>query len=158
MKPFLLLTIIILILAACSQNTPAHEPKEEHKKSDQTIWYVAYESLNPEGTLKRSKCLDTLEKTPEKLIDELNAIYPKVGLEFINIKHDTIFVNVMHSTVLTESMGTTGAEEFCAIATFTLTEIPSINKVYFEMQDGSHAGKGARTRVSFKNVFEIVNE
>ncbi len=155
MKPFFILSIIISILAACSQNTPSNEPKEAHKKSYQTIWYVAYESSNPEGTLKRSKNLDTLEKKPETLIAELNAIYPKVGLEFVNIKHDTIFVNVVHSTVLTESMGTTGAEEFCAIATFTSTEIPSINKVYFEMQDGSHAGKGVRTRDSFKNTIKI---
>jgi len=155
MKPFHILSIIISILTACSQNTPANTPKEAQQKSDQTIWYVAYESSNPEGTLKRSKCLDTLEKTPEKLITELNAIYPKVGLEFINIKHDTIFVNVVHSNVLTESMGTTGTEEFCAIATFTLTEIPSINNVYFEMQDGSHAGKGVRTRNGFENTIRI---
>lgn len=72
----------------------------------------------------------------------------------MKISYDTIFVNVINSDVLIEKMGTAGSDEFIAVTTFTLTELEAIHKVYFNMIDGSHAGKGVRTRNSFATIFE----
>jgi hypothetical protein len=154
-KLFLIITIVTFFLIGCTQNNNHTPEKTVNNIFDQTIWYVDYETPNSTGTLKRSKCLDTLEKSSEKLIDEINLKFPKVGLELLKISKDTIYINVINSDVLTESMGTTGSNEFIAITTYTLTEIDSIKNVYFEMVDGSHAGKGVSTRNSFKTIFEI---
>ena len=155
MKLFLIITILTFFLTGCTQNNHNIQEKTVTNKINQTIWFVDFETPNSMGTLKRSKCLDTLEKTPEKLINEINLKFPKVGLEFAKISNDTIYINVINSDVLTESMGTTGSDEFIAITTYTLTEIDSIKNVFFEMVDGSHAGKGVWTRNSFKTIFEI---
>lgn len=124
-------------------------------QSSSTIWYVDYETPNSIGTLKRSNCLDTIPKKPERLLKEINKKFPNVGFKLLKIKKDTIFLKVINSNALTESLGTTGCDEVLAITTYTLTEIKNISKIYFDMVDGSHAGKGVRTRNSFKEIFEI---
>jgi len=154
-KLSLIITILTFFLTGCTQNNHNIRGETVTNKIEQTIWYIDFEPPNSTGTLKRSKCLDTLDRTPEKLIIEINSKFPKVGLEFIKISNDTIYINVLNSDVLTESMGTTGSDEFIAITTYTLTEIDSIKNVFFEMVDGSHAEKGVRTRDSFKTIFEI---
>ena len=155
MKLFLIISIVTIFLTDCTQDNIYTQKEKVTNKIDQTIWYIDFETPNAIGTLKRSKCLDTLEKNPEKLINEINLKFPKVGLELTKISKDTIYINVINSDVLTESMGTTGSDEFIVIATYTLTEIDSIKNVFFEMIDGSHTRKGVRTRNSFKNIFNI---
>lgn len=120
-----------------------------------TIWHADFSIQNSRETLKRSNCLDTIPKNPERLLKEINKFYPQVGFELLKVKEDTIFIKVIHSSTLTESMGTTGSITAIAVTTYTLTEIKNITKVYFDMEDGSHAGKGVYTRESFKEIFEI---
>jgi PBP1b-binding outer membrane lipoprotein LpoB len=153
------LCLIIIIGAffinSCNQKKHQNQSKSANIDIAQTIWYVDFKTPNSFASLKRSECLDTLLKSPEKLINEINKKFPKVGLELMKVSNDTIYLNIINSEVLTETMGTMGADEYLAITTYTLTEIESIKNVSFEMIDGTHAGKGVMTRNTFKTRFEI---
>ncbi|MEO6894444.1 MAG: hypothetical protein ABI136_05360, partial [Ginsengibacter sp.] len=61
-------------------------------------------------------------------------------------------VKIPDSQKLTNQIGDTGAENFLASATFTLTEMPGIHFVYIDMQTGDHAEPGVYSRDDFKNL------
>jgi len=52
-------------------------------------------------------------------------------------------------------MGSTGAEEFLAAATFTLTEYDNIKAVNFIFEGGDHAEPGIYSRETFLNNWKI---
>jgi hypothetical protein len=79
-------------------------------------------------------------------IDFLNAQNENVQLVFSEIQGDTLFVTIPESTMLTQQMGTTGADEYLSVATFTLTEVETINYVHFEFIEGDHARPGTYNR------------
>ncbi|GAB7088346.1 hypothetical protein [Marinifilum fragile] len=102
--------------------------------------------------LIRGKQLDSIEKTPEALIDILNGRELECSLEYKGIQGDTICIGIINGLYLSEQMGTTGAYCFLGETIFTLTELDSINKVSIEMEVGSHAGPGVYTRNDFDDL------
>jgi hypothetical protein len=64
-------------------------------------------------------------------------------------EHTTIRVQVENSGYLTQRMGSAGAQDFLAAATFTMTECPVITAVDFNFPQGDHAAPGIYTRMSF---------
>lgn len=147
--------ICLLFISGCTafNGQDLKNPKDDTVIS--SIWYLDFGTPTSIGTINRSPCLDTIPKTHERLLREINISFPTVRLSFLKTSNDTIYVKVINSPALTESMGTTGADSFLAIATFTLTEIKNIEYVYFEIEDGSHAQKGVQTRESFNGIFNV---
>jgi hypothetical protein len=64
-------------------------------------------------------------------------------------EHTTLRVLVENSGYLTQRMGSAGAQDYLAAATFTMTESPVITAVDFDFPQGDHAGPGLYTRMSF---------
>ena len=87
-----------------------------------------------------------------QLIDLLNTNYPDIKMDFDKISHDTIFVSIPESQRLTNQIGDTGAENFLASATYTLTEMPNIHFVNIKMKSGDHAEPGVYSRDDFKDL------
>ncbi len=115
------------------------------------IWTV-----QPQGTEKQKlKAPDSAQIhifSPAQLIDLLNQNNPDIHLDFIKISHDTIYVKIPDSQNLTDNMGDTGAENYLASATFTLTEIKNIKFVNIDMKAGDHAEPGVYKRDDFKSL------
>jgi hypothetical protein len=94
--------------------------------------------------------LDTLSST--QLVQLINNNFPDIHLDLVKISHDTIYVNIPDSKKLTNGIGDTGAENYLASATFTLTELKNIKFVNIAMKPGDHAEPGVYTRDDFKRL------
>ncbi len=87
-----------------------------------------------------------------RLINLLNQNYPGIQLDFVKISHDTIYVKIPESQKLTNQIGDTGAENYLASATYTLTEMKDIHFVNIDMKAGDHAEPGVYSRNDFKSL------
>ena len=94
--------------------------------------------------------LDTLSSA--KLVNLINKNFPDIRLNFLKISNDTIYVKIPDSKRLTEEIGNTGAENYLASTTFTLTELKNIRYVNIAMKPGDHAEPGVYTRGDFKRL------
>ncbi|MBU0982137.1 hypothetical protein KKC94_05605 [Patescibacteria group bacterium] len=122
--------------------------------ASEKIWYT--DDLQEQ--MMRSPYLDTVEKSPDILVSLINewvneswannpsynGILPQ--LAFIKTEGNTIFVRVINANTLTEMMGSAGASQYMKVATYTLTEIESIDFVDYEFEEGSHASPGRYSR------------
>lgn len=96
---------------------------------------------------------DTL--TYEKLIDLINSDYNnRVGIDFSRIADDTIFVVIKNPDYLTQQMGSSGADAFMITTTFILTELPGIEHVNLDFQEGDHASPGTYSRKYYRDWLE----
>lgn len=120
-------------------------------KNSPDIWTADFESTT--NTFKIHKPtnarLDTL--SANTLIASINNNWDSVHLDFIKVSHDTIYVNIPNSEKLTEGLGNTGAENYMATTTFSLTEIKGIKYVNYDFKTGDHSSPGVYSRADFKN-------
>ncbi len=115
------------------------------------IWTVDQENLNGEKLIKPADVrLDTF--SANHLIQLINNNFPEVHLDLVKISHDTMYVNIPDSKALSENMGNTGAQNYMASATYTLTELKNVKFVNFNMKEGDHAGPGVLSRNDFKRL------
>lgn len=115
------------------------------------IWTV--DDVNTEtGKLKKPENirLDTLSSS--HLIQLINNNFPDIHIDLVKISHDTMYVKIPDSKKLTQGIGNTGAEDYMASATFTLTEFKNIKFISFDMKEGDHAGPGVFSREDFKRL------
>src|SRR5690242_12751368 len=115
------------------------------------IWSVQPGATDKEK-LKAPDSAQLKSYSYSQLIDLLNQNYPEIQMNFKKISHDTIYVKIPHSQKLTNQIGDTGAQNFLASVTFTLTEIPNIHFVNIEMKSGDHAEPGVYSRDDFKSL------
>ena len=115
------------------------------------IWTVQQESTKKDK-LKAPDSTQLSTFSPSQLIDLLNQNYPDIQLNFVKTSHDTIYVKIPESKKLTNEMGDTGAENYLASATFTLTELKNIRFVNINMKAGDHAEPGVYSREDFKSL------
>lgn len=115
------------------------------------IWSVQPEGANNEK-LKAPDSVQLKTYSYSNLINLLNQNYPEIQMIFKKISHDTIYVKIPDSKNLTNGIGDTGAQNFLASATFTLTELPNIHFVNIEMKSGDHAEQGVYSRNDFKSL------
>ena len=115
------------------------------------IWTVNQENSGTEKLEKpRDAKLDTFSSI--HLIQLINNNYPDVQLDLVKISHDTLYVKIPDSKKLTQEMGSTGAENYMASATYTLTELKNVKFVNFAMKEGDHAAPGVFSREDFKRL------
>lgn len=114
------------------------------------IWTVKNDSgkekLIPPNDIK----LDTLSS--QHLVQLINENFPDIHLDLVRVSHDTMYVKIPDSKKLTQGMGDTGAENYLASATYTLTELKNIKFVNIAMEPGDHAEPGVYTRDEFKKL------
>jgi hypothetical protein len=113
-------------------------------------------SVQPQGSQKeklqapQNVKLDTLSST--RLVELINNNFPDIHIDLVKISHDTIYVKIPDSKKLANEMGDTGAENYLASATFTLTELKNIKFVNIAMKPGDHAEPGVYSRDDFKRL------
>ncbi len=115
------------------------------------IWIVDQESTGKEKLKKPDNVrLDTFSSV--HLIQLINNNFPDIHLYLVKSSHDTVYVKIPDSKKLTQEMGSTGAENYMASATYTLTELKNIKFVNFALKEGDHAGPGVFSREDFKRI------
>ena len=77
-------------------------------------------------------------------------------LKLIGIAGQVISVEVINDEYLTQRMGSTGAAEFLATATLTLTEYENTKFVDFNFEAGDHANPGMYSREGFLRAGKII--
>ena len=115
------------------------------------IWSVEPETGEKEKLKAPENAkLDTFSS--EHLVKLINENFPDIHLDLVKVSHDTIYVNIPDSKRLTEEIGNTGADNYLASTTFTLTELKNIKYVNIELKAGDHAEPGVYSRADFKEL------
>ena len=135
-------------------------------------WYVDYNEKSDDIFIVCGKKIGEIKSDAKKIVAALNAAdadpgsfrtpaekepgdSPKVKL--IKVENGAAFVQIINAEYLTQRMGSSGAQDYLASATYTLTENRQIKKVNFIFEEGDHAVPGVYTRQTFAD-YKIVIE
>lgn len=156
---FHLVLFSFLLLSACvNREKPDNKEDKQLEHTDSTalresesldaMW--SYDSAA--DTLRYLGHNDTVDRSFGELIHIVNTRFAhnRVILDSVAQRHDTVFVKIDSAHYLTSRMGSAGAREYMAIATFTLTEAAGTNYVSFDFEEGDHAGPGVYDRLFFQ--------
>jgi len=160
-------TVVLIIVAVKLAGEKYYEIKD-YKDKDYT-WYVALGAKDYNLLIRGTKinkirddiykliyALNKSEKDPDTFRtpdDKEPNDPPKLKLK--DITGQVVNIEVINDEYLTQRMGTTGAEEFLAVATFTLTEYDNIKFVHFIFEEGDHAAPGLYSREHFLKTWKI---
>lgn len=119
-------------------------------KSSPLLWYADFEEASNTYKIKKPAQgkLDTV--AGERIITLINNDWDSIQLDYVKKSHDTVFVSIPNSEYLTQKIGSSGAENFMATTTFSLTEMKGIKYVNFKFKAGDHATPGVYSRSDFK--------
>jgi hypothetical protein len=115
------------------------------------IWTVDQQNPGKEK-LKKPEAAMPDSVSSVQLIEALNNNFPEIHLDFLKISHDTMYVDIPDSKRLSRELGNTGAENYMASATYTLTELKNVKFVNFKFTPGEHAEPGTYSRDDFKRL------
>lgn len=115
-------------------------------------WHSAWDTIRNKEIVIKGKLTDSINQSPDLLIQILNRRKSKCKIDFIDILKDTIKIRITEDEVLTEQMGTAGAHIFLGETVYTLTEYDPIKYVRIEMEYGSHASPGIYKREDFEDL------
>lgn len=88
----------------------------------------------------------------DQIIQAINKKYAQIAvLDYVKTSSDTVYVKIADATQLNSQMGTAGAHEYLSEITYSLTDIPTINFVNFDFEEGDHATPGVYEKESFNN-------
>jgi len=127
-------------------------------------WYVEYDAASGKDLLVRGKKLKGISADINKVVIALNRATvemeapaaksqegalepPRLRLE--RVGEGIAFVEVINAEYLTQRMGTSGAQNYLAAVTYSLTETPGVRGVNFAFPEGDHAMPGEYNRQSF---------
>ncbi len=118
-------------------------------KNAPILWTVDFEESTNTFKIKKpvNSRLDTL--SAEKMVSLIS--WDSIHVDFLKTSHDTIYISIPDSEYLTQRIGSSGAENFMATTTFSLTEIKGMKYVNFNFTEGDHASPGIYSRKDFKN-------
>ncbi len=160
--------IAVCLLMACNSNNDKKAETQEQEIVDTVstthsidstktiinrsmIWSVEPETGEKEKLKAPENAkLDTFSS--EHLVKLINENFPDIHLDLVKVSHDTIYVNIPDSKRLTEEIGNTGADNYLASTTFTLTELKNIKYVNIALKAGDHAEPGVYSREDFKEL------
>jgi hypothetical protein len=77
---------------------------------------------------------------PEPLVNGINELWPEAGLFVKGQRIDTLIVGLQNENWLTDEIGNEGAASFLSFAALNLLELKGINRIYFDLTPGVHAG------------------
>lgn len=150
----------LILLAACHQDTKnaatqqkdtvvAQKTRTKPAEIAETPWSAKLDTTTQKFTMTPSTAVNMQDLNPENVCKALNKKYPEIIAQFVKQSTDTIFVKISDATYLTQSSGSMGAEIYMAEATYSFTQIPGVNFVNFDFEEGDHAAPGTFKREDF---------
>lgn len=150
---YLLISFLILAASAEGEKKWSDEEKREYLseialKQKTGIWDTKFQNGCNILVFKK----DVKDASIEKIISILNTELPKKfnpKVKFIKEECNTVYLDVLDEDLLSDRMGTSGAEDYLAIVTYSLTSLDNIDFVYFNLVEGTHARPGKYGRLDF---------
>ncbi|TAN41590.1 MAG: hypothetical protein EPN22_14865 [Nitrospirae bacterium] len=161
----ILIFILILFLFACQKKEQSFEEKKSHKAPINTIsvWVTYWDNSSKQIRLKPSYQVSYNENF-QSLVNEFNKSIRSstffkgrsdkyIEAQYVQNTHDTVHIKILNNKTLTQQIGSSGAKEYIARLTYTMTEIKGISKVYLDFDPGEHAAPGYYSRKYFEYEF-----
>jgi hypothetical protein len=95
--------------------------------------------------------------TVYEIAGRLNAAFRSDSVprfKITGIRQHTVFVKILDGGRLTQGIGSTGAQQYLAQVTFSLTSVPRIHSVDFDFEEGDHASPGTYDRQRFVDMLK----
>lgn len=166
---FKYLTLAMLIFAAaCTRDTSqSEETADSTAMADRPLsgdstasvpedpgiqplpYIVQYDQQTGKFNIDKNPAAETVAYTAEALANALNHKYAEIQLRVGDRRNDTLDLYIDSSFYLTQSIGSAGANNYLAEATFAFTELDSVEVVNFNFEPGDHAMPGPYTRRFF---------
>ncbi len=152
MKKFLFL-LCCQVIISCGGN------KTEQDIADDDSAQAAESPLAWQATLNDSTGRLEMKAAPagaeplsvKPIIEYFNQSNPEIILSFIKTSGDTVYLKIADAHYLTQQMGSTGPTVYLAGLVYNLTDIPGINFVNLDFEEGDHASPGVFTKDDFKD-------
>lgn len=141
--------MVFLIIAGCAGD---NRQKEEYAVAEEVVPSLPYlAEFNDMGeiTVSKNDAFDFSIIQQDRLVGAFEHHYPEIDLEISHIAADTIYIRIADATFLTQRMGSAGAWSYLMEVTYALTELPEIEAVSFDFEEGDHAVPDIYTRASF---------
>lgn len=151
---------VIILFAACSNNdTVADAPGDTAIVNEEDIilppeplpWVSDFDTVKNEFFLRQQRQVNKDSLSAEAIINDINAVWDGIKLEYVKTSGDTIYVAIPDNSVLGQQMGSAGAAAYMASTTYNLTELKGVNYVNFQMPTTDHVSGGVYSRKSFEN-------
>ncbi|CAN5557135.1 hypothetical protein BH11BAC3_BH11BAC3_42630 [soil metagenome] len=113
------------------------------------IWSSGYDSVQKKVILKQLRQVSQDTLSADKIISDINSSWVDVKLQLLKSSHDTLYVFIPESTTLTQNMGSSGAYNYIASVTYSLTELKGIKYVNYAFTEGDHLAPGTMKRSDF---------
>ncbi len=164
MRNILLFTVLIILFScntnnsdsAASEDDTSYLPSEVIEPTNEIpavvnkmIWYAGYDSAKKKVVLKQLRPVNPDTLIADKIISDINSSWIDVKLELLKTSHDTLYVAIPESTTLTQNMGSSGAYNYIASATYSLTELKGIKYINYAFTEGDHLAPGTMKRSDF---------
>ena len=145
---FLVAMFSMAVVISCNNSADTEEEVVDSVEIAPVTYMWQAEPNDSTGELEmrreRPAGLDSLAAEP--VIEFLNQTNPNVQLQYVRSSGDTIYVKIPEPGYLTQQMGSSGPQYFIATVVYNLTEIPGINFVNFDFEEGDHASPGTYRR------------
>src|SRR5215207_6179753 len=157
----ILLLLFISVLFSCNNNSGSENNGEDtvlaegdtlFEPQQRLPWITDYDTSKGTIFLKQQRGGYTGELTLTNMVADLNATWNQVQMEVKRTGNDTLYIKIPNSEFLTQRMGTSGATEWLATATYNLTELPGIRYVNYEFKEGDHLVPGTYSKADFKDL------
>jgi hypothetical protein len=163
-KKYTMALVIGVIVIGCLIAVTMLLKKNSYVADEQQyVWRAEYDSEGA-ARLVRGKRIQDIRTEMSKLISALNrsmekselssaigdrdlSVFPKITLR--KTAPPLVVVEIVNDKYLSEGMGSSGAQDYLALVTYTLTESPGVRSVEFVFQPGEHAMPGVYSRESF---------
>jgi hypothetical protein len=152
-KLLFLFSLSAFVLATSCNNsadTAATEEDSIEIEPETYMWQASMNDSTGKLEMKRDRPAGLDSLAPGPVIDFLNQTNPNIKLVYSKTSNDTCYVSIPDAHYLTQQMGSTGPVHYTASVVYNITEIPGINFVNFDFEEGDHAGPGVWSRKDFE--------
>ena len=162
MKTSLISLTILLVIFSCNTEQSGNNDNDDSVDlseiesessvvydTSEAIWGFVLNQETEEFELKQLRSVDRNKLTGESIEKIINKSWPRIELKFIKISNDTAFISIPDSRAMTQQMGSAGAKSFMVSTTYSFTELPGIEFVSFDFEEGDHAVPGVYNRNSW---------
>lgn len=155
MKSVLLFLLSALALFSCNNDKApdvAVEPTDSTEVPSSVFsWQATLNDSTGKMEMVKQDFTGPDSLTARGVTEFLNISHANVQLSYLRTSNDTIYLLIPDALFLTQQMGSTGPSMYFASAIYNYTEIPGINYVSVDFEEGDHASPGVFTRETFTN-------
>ena len=154
MKKSILPFILILFTVSCNNsadNTKEAEIDSVDMPMIRMLWQAGLNDSTGNLEMVQVPTEDAGAANDADMISYLNETNPQIQLSHVKTSGDTIYLHIADAEYLTQRMGSSGPVSYLATVVYNLTDLPGVNFVNIDFEEGDHASPGTFTRETFRN-------